>query len=170
MLWLRFCDCYSPHAGQERFQGLGNAFFRGANACVLVFDITSEKSFNGLKSWHEAFLKQSNCQDPTTFPFVLVGNKLDQAARRTVSKRSAMEWAEGHGCIRYFEASAKDATGINEIFTDVAKIVLSGMEEGVYVLRSESRHQAFRLFFPYKCPILTQIRHPASSFFPTVTH
>lgn len=30
-------------AGQERFAGLGNAFFRGADGCVLVFDIQNEK-------------------------------------------------------------------------------------------------------------------------------
>ena len=27
-------------AGQERFQSLGTAFFRGADCCVLVFDVT----------------------------------------------------------------------------------------------------------------------------------
>ncbi|KAF0721376.1 hypothetical protein AaE_010076, partial [Aphanomyces astaci] len=28
-------------AGQERFQSLGVAFYRGADACVLVYDITN---------------------------------------------------------------------------------------------------------------------------------
>ena len=28
-------------AGQERYQALGTAFYRGAEACVLVFDITN---------------------------------------------------------------------------------------------------------------------------------
>merc|ERR1711988_1199237 len=32
-------------AGQERFQSLGVAFYRGADACILVFDLTSKKSF-----------------------------------------------------------------------------------------------------------------------------
>lgn len=120
--------------GQERFSGLGNAFFRGANACVLVYDITSEKSFLGLKSWYDAFVTQSNCPNPASFPFVLVGNKLDQAVNRTVAKRRAATWAEENGCLRYFEASAKDATGVNEIFTEVAKVVAAGLEDGEYVL------------------------------------
>ena len=29
-------------AGQERFQSLGRAFYRGAEACILVFDITNK--------------------------------------------------------------------------------------------------------------------------------
>jgi Ras-related protein Rab-7A len=63
-------------AGQERFQGLGNAFFRGADACVLVYDITNEKTFDGLKTWREAFVLQSNCSEPEAFPFVVIGNKV----------------------------------------------------------------------------------------------
>lgn len=100
---------------------------------MLVYDITSEKSFLGLKSWYDAFVTQSNCPNPASFPFVLVGNKLDQAVNRTVAKRRAATWAEENGCLRYFEASAKDSTGVNDIFTEVAKVVAAGMEDGEYV-------------------------------------
>ena len=30
-------------AGQEKFQSIGAAFYRGSDACVLVYDITQEK-------------------------------------------------------------------------------------------------------------------------------
>mmetsp|Transcript_15296 Transcript_15296/g.19848 ORF Transcript_15296/g.19848 Transcript_15296/m.19848 type:complete len:113 (+) Transcript_15296:39-377(+) len=45
-------------AGQERFQSLGVAFYRGADACILVYDITNAKSFDGLDTWREEFLNQ----------------------------------------------------------------------------------------------------------------
>ena len=32
-------------AGQERFQSLSCAFYRGADACVLVYDTTNQTSF-----------------------------------------------------------------------------------------------------------------------------
>ncbi len=35
-------------AGQERFQSLGTAFYRGADGCVLVFDLTEPRSFEQL--------------------------------------------------------------------------------------------------------------------------
>ena len=35
-------------AGQERYQSLGAAFYRGAEACILVYDITSYESFENL--------------------------------------------------------------------------------------------------------------------------
>ncbi|KAF8377217.1 hypothetical protein HHK36_030591 [Tetracentron sinense] len=45
-------------AGQERFQSLGVAFYRGADCCVLVYDVNVHKSFDTLDNWHEEFLKQ----------------------------------------------------------------------------------------------------------------
>lgn len=35
-------------AGQERFQSLGSAFYRGADCCVLVYDVTNPMSFENL--------------------------------------------------------------------------------------------------------------------------
>jgi hypothetical protein len=45
-------------AGQERFQSLGVAFYRGADCCVLVYDVNSTKSFETLDSWRDEFLIQ----------------------------------------------------------------------------------------------------------------
>jgi Ras-related protein Rab-7A len=59
-------------AGQERFQSLGVAFYRGADACILVYDITTEKSFEQLNSWRDEFLNQANPRDPDNFSFVVI--------------------------------------------------------------------------------------------------
>lgn len=47
-------------AGQERFQSLGVAFYRGADCCVLVYDVNVKRSFNTLNTWHDEFLNQVN--------------------------------------------------------------------------------------------------------------
>jgi len=57
-------------AGQERFQSLGVAFYRGADCCVLCFDVTNSKSFDTLDSWRDEFLIQASPMDPENFPFV----------------------------------------------------------------------------------------------------
>jgi Ras-related protein Rab-7A len=57
-------------AGQERFQSLGVAFYRGADCCVLVYDVNNAKSFEALDSWRDEFLIQASPRDPTNFPFV----------------------------------------------------------------------------------------------------
>jgi GTPase SAR1 family protein len=47
-------------AGQERFQSLGVAFYRGADCCVLVYDVNSSKSFEALDGWRDEFLVQAS--------------------------------------------------------------------------------------------------------------
>lgn len=64
-------------AGQERFQSLGVAFYRGADGCVLVYDVTSSHSFKSLDSWRDEYLIQASPRDPENFPFVVIGNKID---------------------------------------------------------------------------------------------
>ena len=64
-------------AGQERFQSLGVAFYRGADCCVLVYDVNNAKSFDALDSWRDEFLIQASPKDAESFPFVVLGNKVD---------------------------------------------------------------------------------------------
>jgi GTPase SAR1 family protein len=35
-------------AGQERFQSLGVAFYRGSDCCILVYDVNVAQSFSHL--------------------------------------------------------------------------------------------------------------------------
>ena len=46
-------------AGQERFQSLGVAFYRGADCCVLVYDVNVAKTFENLDNWRDEFLIQA---------------------------------------------------------------------------------------------------------------
>lgn len=87
--------CSSCHAqiwdtaGQERFQSLGVAFYRGADCCVLVFDVTAPNTFKTLDSWRDEFLIQASPRDPENFPFVVLGNKIDLENRQVGGK---LEW------------------------------------------------------------------------------
>jgi Ras-related protein Rab-7A len=52
-------------AGQERFQSLGVAFYRGADCCVLVYDVNAQKTFENLDNWRDEFLIQvGSCMAP----------------------------------------------------------------------------------------------------------
>lgn len=63
-------------AGQERFQSLGVAFYRGADCCVLVFDVNNTKSFDNLDVWKDEFLVQANVTDPENFPSLFSETRL----------------------------------------------------------------------------------------------
>ena len=112
-------------AGQERFQSLGVAFYRGADSCVLTFDITDAKSFDNLDSWMDEFLVHANPSNPPTFPFVVLGNKSDLSNRRQVSAQKAKAWCGGKNDIPYYETSAKEAVNVEQAFATIAKNALA---------------------------------------------
>ncbi|KAL0711857.1 hypothetical protein Bca4012_018835 [Brassica carinata] len=114
-------------AGQERFQSLGAAFYRGADCCALVYDVNVAKSFDSLETWHEEFLKQASPADPKTFPFIVLGNKVDigGGSTRVVSETKAADWCASNGNIPYFETSAKEDYNVDEAFFTIAKTALA---------------------------------------------
>jgi len=116
-------------AGQERFQGLGNAFFRGADACVIVFDVTVENSFNRLEEWREAFVSQAGLKDPANYPFMVIGNKIDDEKNRVILKKRVEKWSTEHGNLPYYETSAKEAINVETAFQELTKIALKKFED-----------------------------------------
>ncbi|KAF3483479.1 GTP-binding protein ypt7 [Arthroderma uncinatum] len=112
-------------AGQERFQSLGVAFYRGADCCVLVYDVNNSKSFETLDSWRDEFLIQANLRDPESFPFVVLGNKIDvEESKRMISSKRASTYCQSKGNIPYFETSAKEAINVEQAFEVIAKSAL----------------------------------------------
>ncbi|BAO42350.1 GTP-binding protein YPT7 [Kluyveromyces marxianus] len=112
-------------AGQERFQSLGVAFYRGADCCVLVYDVTNAKSFDNIKSWRDEFLVHANVSSPETFPFVILANKVDvEESKKVVSSRSAQELAKSLGNVPLFFTSAKDAINVQDAFEEIARSAL----------------------------------------------
>lgn len=103
-------------AGQERFQSLGTAFYRGADCCVLVFDVTCKRTFEQLDSWCSEFIEKSG-KDGTIFPFFVVGNKIDSQNNREVTTEEAQQWCTRKGPnFHFFEVSGKDSTNIDALF------------------------------------------------------
>eukprot|EP01100_Stratorugosa_tubuloviscum_P009777 TRINITY_DN4117_c0_g3_i1.p1 TRINITY_DN4117_c0_g3~~TRINITY_DN4117_c0_g3_i1.p1 ORF type:complete len:205 (+),score=109.07 TRINITY_DN4117_c0_g3_i1:129-743(+) len=134
-------------AGQERFQSLGVAFYRGADCCVLVFDVNVRKTFENLDSWRDEFLIQSSPRDPDNFPFVVLGNKIDTAENRMVQQKQAQQWCQTKGNIPYFETSAKDAFNVEQAFQTIARNALkqepedatSYVPEGIQINANEQQ-------------------------------
>uniref|UniRef100_A0A0M3I6M7 Ras-related protein Rab-7a n=2 Tax=Ascaris TaxID=6251 RepID=A0A0M3I6M7_ASCLU len=111
-------------AGQERFQSLGVAFYRGADCCVLTYDVTNASSFKSLESWRDEFLIQASPRDPEHFPFVLLGNKIDLEANRAVSAKRAEAWCLSKNKMKYYEVSAKEALNVEQAFIEIARDAL----------------------------------------------
>ncbi|KAF8211470.1 P-loop containing nucleoside triphosphate hydrolase protein [Mycena galopus ATCC 62051] len=68
-------------AGQERFRSMAPMYYRGANAALLLYDITNAATFDDIRGWLEELKK--NCQ-PELLIYI-VGSKADLSSYRQVT-------------------------------------------------------------------------------------
>ncbi|KLO17842.1 ras-domain-containing protein [Schizopora paradoxa] len=66
-------------AGQERFSSLAVAFFRGADAVIMVYDVNKPETLQGLRRWWNEFKDRAPVMDEEAEDYccVVVGNKID---------------------------------------------------------------------------------------------
>ena len=57
-------------AGQEKYRSIGKLFYNGANAAVLVYDITNEKSFDEIKNFWYNEVKKHILKEASMFKFI----------------------------------------------------------------------------------------------------
>jgi len=103
-------------AGQERYHSLAPMYYRGTHAAVVVYDITSENSFERAKAWVTELMRQA----PPCVIVALAGNKVDLEDSREVSYEDGEKYADKNGLI-FYETSAKIPLNINEIFVKLAE-------------------------------------------------
>mmetsp|Transcript_17151 Transcript_17151/g.27382 ORF Transcript_17151/g.27382 Transcript_17151/m.27382 type:complete len:217 (-) Transcript_17151:416-1066(-) len=108
-------------AGQERFQSLGNAFYRGADACILVYAINDDNSFKAIEEWKSKFINQAGIDDPKSYPFLLLGNKADLDNGRAVSQQQGESYARSNS-MAFYETSAKNGQNIEDAIKKIASI------------------------------------------------
>ena len=103
-------------AGEDRMKTMTYAYYRGCHVVLIVYDITSKKSFENVTTWVECVDKFAK----SNVLRILVGNKTDLEDKRVISKEEGKKLAEENG-LKFYEISAKTMNGLVEMFEDVAK-------------------------------------------------
>jgi Ras-related protein Rab-7A len=111
-------------AGTDRFYSMSNAFYRGTDACIVVFDLTNIKSFLNLESWIDEFLINANPIEPESYPFAIVGNKADLHDEIKIFPNMINKFCQTKN-INYFETSSKLNINIDAVFEYLIDRIIS---------------------------------------------
>ena len=63
-------------AGQERYKALTKSYYKGADAAVILYDITDKKSFYSIDNWIESIINSAQL-DKNNYLVFLMGTKID---------------------------------------------------------------------------------------------
>ncbi|XP_014285720.1 ras-related protein Rab-23 [Halyomorpha halys] len=123
-------------AGQEEFDAITKAYYRGAQACVLAFSTTDRDSFEAIQSWKKKV--EDECGE---IPTVLVQNKIDLMDQNVIEPEEVDLLARTLGC-RLLLTSVKEDVNVNAVFRHLASRCLAELrrEEEEYTMSSNGHH------------------------------
>ena len=98
-------------AGQEKYEAITGAYYKGSKGAFIVYDITRKDTFDNVDKWiHD--LKMTS--DPK-INIILIGNKSDLEDKREVLNEQGEEKARSFGCA-FLETSAMNGDNIDKGF------------------------------------------------------
>ena len=110
-------------AGQEKFHTLPYSYYKKCDGVLITYDVTNKESFD--KIYYRVKTVKKNINDKNNTKIVLIGNKIDLKEEREISEDDGKKIAKEYN-MNYYETSAKENIGINELMKDVIKDILNG--------------------------------------------
>ncbi|KAI3388186.1 hypothetical protein SNEBB_006232 [Seison nebaliae] len=102
-------------AGQERFRSLIPSYIRDSMVAVVVYDVTSDESFQQTRKW----IDDVRTERGTEVIIVLVGNKTDLNESRQVNFDDGQSKAQELN-VMFLETSAKSGYNVQKLFQMIA--------------------------------------------------
>ena len=100
----------------------------------LVYDSTSQESFEGLQYWVDELQQQANAHQ---LVLCVVASKIDDTEHEDVTIKTATEYAKKINAQMY-QTSSKDGTGIQNLFTSISeRLHLQSLAKGIEVSFSQ---------------------------------
>lgn len=90
-----------------------------------------------MSNWKKEFIYYADVKEPESFPFVILGNKID-VSERQVSAEEAQAWCKDNGDYPYFETSAKDATNVAAAFEEAVRRVLASEDRSDHLIQTDT--------------------------------
>jgi small GTP-binding protein len=108
-------------AGEEKFRTLFPPYIQGANAALILFDVTNKESLYGLENWVKII--DENAGDNVAKSFI--ATKIDLKDKQEVAIEEANEFCKKHNMNKdVFITSSKTGENVTEAFLNLAKEVV----------------------------------------------
>jgi len=104
-------------AGEERYRSITNAYYRGAEGILIVFDLTNEESFKSIQNW----INEVTVFTGKDVIIICLGNKSD--LKSEISKNIIDEFKKKTN-LEIFNVSAKTGEGVEEAFKHIIELLI----------------------------------------------
>ena len=104
--------------GQERFRALNQQYYRYADGCLLVYDITDRNSFDEIKGFYSEEIKEKCKKD---IKIILLGNKTDLEEKRKVTSEEGANLAFEKG-YNFMETSCLENRNVADSFETLIEL------------------------------------------------
>jgi small GTP-binding protein len=101
-------------AGMDQNICITKIFSKDAHGCVVLTDITNEKSLESSIKWKESIDETTKFLDGGLIPCILIRNKIDLLNKDINDDNKIKEFVEKNNFINVFNTSAKTGIGIEE--------------------------------------------------------
>lgn len=110
-------------AGQERFQTITQQYYRNTQGIMLVYDVTSDASFNNVSQW----VAQIRSQGAEKADTMLLGNKSDKINEKVIDADQGKALADEYQ-MPFFETSASLGDNVDTAFTTLVAMVMKRLD------------------------------------------
>ena len=108
------CYFYDTN-GTQRFRIVNETFYKKVDGCIIVYDVTNQKSFDEIEDYFIPTIKEKCIKN---IPILLLGNKSDLKVLRKISVNQGEQLALKYNLI-FKETSSVENSNINDIFRTI---------------------------------------------------
>ena len=101
--------------GQEEFDAQNRLYYKRADCCLLVYDITRKETFNAIKDF---YIKEINNNCIKDIKVILLGNKTDLKDQRKVTLKEGTKLASKHK-FYFMETSCEQNFNVMDAFETI---------------------------------------------------
>ena len=119
-------------SGGEKFRAINENYYKKADCCLLVYDITNRESFIECQNYYRKTIKEKCIKN---IKIILIGNKTDLEDKRVINKEEGANFALKNGYI-FMETSCLKYENVYEAFETIIELTNINLKKNEYKIQN----------------------------------